>query len=64
MPWDFTIQCYHLIQSRRRDVVVIDKAKKECKIIDMAVPNGVSIERVRSRNGSKMPNLREEIAAL
>ena len=27
--WDFTIQCDHMIEARRPDIVVVDKVKKE-----------------------------------
>ena len=36
--WDFSIQTDHVIQARRPDVILIDKEKKECKIIDFAIP--------------------------
>ena len=31
--WDFTIQCDHMIEARRPDIVVADKIKKETIII-------------------------------
>ena len=34
--WDFTIQCDHMIEPRRPDIVVADKVKKETLIIDVA----------------------------
>ena len=27
--WDFIIQCDHMIEARRPDIVVVDKVKKE-----------------------------------
>ena len=36
--WDFTIQTDHIISARRPDIVVIDKQKKKCQIIDVAIP--------------------------
>ena len=51
--WDFTIQCDHFIHSRRPDIVVVEKAKKEHKIIDMAVPNNV---RVGTKEQEKVEN--------
>ena len=35
---DFSIQTDHVIQARRPDVILIDKDKKECNIIDFAIP--------------------------
>ena len=42
--WDFTIQTDHVIEARRRDMVIIDKTKNECKIIDFACPFDSRIE--------------------
>ena len=36
--WDFNIQTSTYIQARRPDVVVVDREKKTCNIIDIAVP--------------------------
>ena len=36
--WDFNIQTDHLIPARRPDLIVIDKRKRICKIVDFAVP--------------------------
>ena len=36
--WDFTIQCHHMIETRRPDIVVVDKVMKETTIIDVAIP--------------------------
>ena len=62
--WDFTIQCDHLIQSRRPDIVVVEKEKKECKIIDIAVPNDVRVGNKEQEKVEKYQDLRREIAAL
>ena len=32
--WDFNVQTDHIIHARRPDVILIDKEKNECKIID------------------------------
>ena len=36
--WDFIIQCDRFIETRRPDIVLVDKRNKEVKIIDIAVP--------------------------
>ena len=37
--WDFNIQIYHLISTRRPDLIRINnKKKKFCKIVDFSVP--------------------------
>ena len=33
------------IEHRKSDIVIIDKDKRECKIIDVAVPEDTSIQR-------------------
>ena len=42
--WDVTIQTDHVIEARRPDMVIIDKTKNECKIIDFACPFDSIIE--------------------
>ena len=34
--WDFDIQTDHLISARRPDLIIINKKKKICKIVDFA----------------------------
>ena len=41
---DATIQTDHIIEVRRPDMVIIDKTKNECKIIDFACPFDSRIE--------------------
>ena len=36
--WDFNIQTDHLIPARRPDLIIINKKKRICKIVDFAVP--------------------------
>ena len=42
--WDSTIQIDHVIAARRPDIVISDKTKNECKIIDFACPFDSKIE--------------------
>ena len=35
--WDFDIQMDHLISARRPDLIIINKKKRTCKIVDFAV---------------------------
>ena len=48
--WAFPIQCDHMIEARRPDIVVVDKLEKETMIIDMTVPGDVIKNEKRSRN--------------
>ena len=36
--WDFTIQCDTKIEARQPDIVLIDKTKKEGKVVDVTIP--------------------------
>ena len=36
--WDFNIQTDHLIPARRPDLIIINKKKRICKIVDFPVP--------------------------
>ena len=36
--WNFIMQCDHMAETRRPDIVVVDKVKKETMIIDVATP--------------------------
>lgn len=47
---DFTIQCNTKIEAWRPDIAIIDKTKKEVKIVDVTIPGDV---RVKKRNVGK-----------
>ena len=51
MLWNFTIQTNHVIEARRPEMVIIDKTKNECKIIDSACPFD---SRIEERDKDKM----------
>ena len=38
LQWDFDIHTAHLILARRADLIIINKKKRTCKIVDFAVP--------------------------
>ena len=42
--WDFSIQTDHVIEAWRPDLVVVDKKRRTCKIIDFAVPGDIRME--------------------
>ena len=37
--WDVSIQCDHVIEARRPDIVIINKLDRTCFIVDIAVPD-------------------------
>ena len=36
--WDLNIQCDHVIEARRPDIVVVNTQEKKCTFIDIAIP--------------------------
>ena len=42
--WDDSIQTDHVIEAQRRDLVLVDKKERSCKIIDFAIPGESRIE--------------------
>ena len=59
--WDFTIQTDHVIEARRPDMVIIDKTKNECKIIDFACPFDTRIEEREKDKMKGYNNLKREL---
>ena len=62
--WDFSIQKSTYIQARRPDVVVGDRDRKTCNIIDTAVPGDVGIAEKEKEKVEKYQDLRREVARL
>ena len=59
--WDFSIQTDHVIEAQRTDLVVVDKKKRTCKIIDFAVPGDSRIEEKEKEKIEKYQYLRREL---
>ena len=59
--WDFTIQTDHIIEARRLDMVIIDKTKNECKIIDFVCPFDSRIEEREKDKMKGYNNLKGEL---
>ena len=62
--WDFVIQCDRFVQARRPDIVVVDKIKKEVKLIDIAIPGDCKVKEKEQEKIEKYEQLKEEIARL
>ena len=62
--WDFSIQTDHVIQARRPDVILIDKGKKECKIIDIAIPYDSRANATEMEKIEKYQDLAREVQRL
>ena len=71
--WNFSIQT-HVIEARWTDLVVVDKKRRTCKIIDFAVPGDIRIEEKekekivkyqdQGRESQKIWNMRVKIIPL
>ena len=59
--WDFSIQTDHFIEARRPDLVVINKKRGTCKIIDFAVYGDSRIEEKEKEKIEKYEDLRREL---
>ena len=59
--WDFSVQTDHLIEARRPDLVVVDKKRRPCKIMDFAVPGDGRIEENEKEKIEKYQDLRREL---
>ena len=62
--WDFNIQTSTYIQARRPDVVVVNRDRKTCNIIAIAVPGDAGIVEKENEKVEKYQDLRREVARL
>ena len=62
--WDFNIQTDHLIPARRPDLIIINKKKRICKIVDFAVPADHGINLKESEKKDKYLDLARELKKL
>ena len=58
------IQCDHVIEARRPDIVVVNKQEKKCAIIDIAVPADKRIGEKEDEKIEKYQDLKREIARM
>ena len=59
--WDFDIQTDHLISPRRPDLIIINKKKRTCKIVDFAVPADHRIKLKECEKRDKYIDLAREL---
>ena len=59
--WDFNIQTDHLIPARRSDLIIINKRKRICKIVDFAVLADQRINLKESEKKDKYLDLAREM---
>ena len=62
--WDFNIQTDHLILARRPDLIILNKKKIICKIVDFAVPADRRINLKECEKKDKYLDLARELRKL
>ena len=62
--WDFNIQTDPLIPARRPDLIIINKEKRICKLVDFAVPADHRINLKESKKKDKYLDLARELKKL
>ena len=62
--WDFTVQCDTKIEARQPDIIVIDKTKKEVRIVDVTIPGDVQVNEREVGKIEKYKVLIDEIARM
>ena len=58
------IQCDHVIEARRPDIVVVNKEERKCTIIDNAVPADKRISEKENEKVEKCQDLKREITRM
>ena len=62
--WEFNIHTDHLISTRRSDLIIINKKKRTCKIVDFAVPADHRIKLKETEKKDKYLDLARELKKL
>ena len=62
--WDMTIQCDHVIEARRPDIVVVEKENNKAIILDIASPWGHRVYEKEGEKIEKYQELKREIGRL
>ena len=59
--WEFDIQTDHIISARRPDLIIINKKKRTCNIVDFAVPADHRIKLKENEKRDKYLDLAREL---
>ena len=62
--WDFNIQTDHVIEARHPDMIVVDKVKKTCTIIDYAIHYDSRVNNKEMEKIEKYHDLARELRKL
>ena len=59
--WDFSIRTDNNIEARRPDLVLVERSKKSCHIIDVAIPEDSGAKEKEAEKVEKYQNLAREL---
>ena len=62
--WDINIQCDNVIETRRPELILVNKKAKSCVIIDVAIPGDCRIHEKKIKKIEKYQNLKKELKRL
>ena len=62
--WDFTIQTDRLIGARRPDIMILDKERRKCQLIDIACPGDNRVAEKEDEKIGKYRDLAREVSKL
>ena len=59
--WDVMIQCDTEIKARKPDIVVVNKNKRSCAMVDIAIPGDIRVSEKKKENIQRCQQLKGEI---
>ena len=62
--WDINIQCDNVIETRRPELILVNKKAKSCVIIDVVIPGDCRIHEKKIKKIEKYQNLKKELKRL
>ena len=62
--WDFEIQMDHQISARQPDLIIINKKKRTCRIVDFAVPADLRVKLKECKKRNKYLDFARELNKL
>ena len=62
--WDFMIQCDHVVEHRKPDIVLVNKEEKTCLLIDIACPGDIRIKNKEDEKLGNYEKLKREVKKL
>ncbi|XP_072176148.1 uncharacterized protein [Diadema setosum] len=62
--WDFDVQTDNVIQHRRPDIIVVERARQMCTIVDVAVPGDSRVAEKEKEKIEKYQDLARELRCL